>query len=62
MKQITNILFALTFITITLVIMQLSTLIQYLMYRVEIQKQRADKIELFLIHNYKGVHIGKETH
>lgn len=62
MKQVTNILFLLTFITMTFVIFQLSTLIQYLMYRVEIQKQRADKIELFLVHNYKGVYIGKETH
>lgn len=61
-ELIRDIFYVLIIFAVLFVFIRIGMVLEYIMYRIEIQKSRADKIELFLEHKYTGEYSAKAPH
>lgn len=59
MNTLRNLFYFLWFISISLILLKVGFILDFIVYRIEIQKWRADKIESFLEQKHKGEYSAK---
>lgn len=62
MNKFKRLIYSLWFICISLLLLKIGFILDFIVYRVQIQKMRADKIESFLAKKYQGDYDAGPSH